>query len=512
MDISSELKSAPAVGLSSFLPPVLLYHLRYRPLEFLASLSDEHDLARLGWAGNPLYYAATPELVSQLLLDPRRFVKGSLLKKLEIIIGKGLITLNGEPWKDARRRVQKVFHREALLRQHETIVRHTQTMIDRLKASPRQANLDRVMNELTFTIALELFLGADTDMVEDMHGLQEAIDTLNAYAKWRTWSFIPAEWKTRRNEEFRAAMRLLDNVVEKVLHKQLHDSASQRAGSVDVLSQLVGAGFEGQALRDHVMTMMIAGHETTGTTLSFLWAHVARRADVQEKLFEEAQSSGNGAVDMERLTYTEAVWKETLRLYPAVPILDRTAVEETQLGSYRIPRGTNILWSPFILQRSAKYWPHRKDPNEFNPAAFLSDPAPLPGTYIPFGIGPRMCMGKALADLEALTIISMFVKAFQIESLENGPVGMRTLVTLRPAGGVPVKITPRRHPEAAARCPYHQGAMSLNQSILPPIEATSPVSSNPPLLPADLIGLGSVSSSTAAYPSACPMSALWSQQ
>ncbi len=443
MDSTTPFKTAPTAGLPSFFPPLLLYHLRYRPLEYLASISDDQEMSRLGWAGSPHYYAATPELVSQLLLDPRRFEKGALLKKLEIIIGKGLITLNGEVWKDARRRVQKVFHREALMRQHETIVRHTQNMIERLKASPGSINLDRVMNELTFNIALELFVGADADTVDDMERLQEAIDNLNAYAKWRTWSFIPSEWKTRRNERFREAMKLLDDVVDKVLQMRLTGSAAQRADRVDVLSQLLEAGFEGPALRDHVMTMLIAGHETTGTTLSFLWAHVAGRPDVQETLYQETRSMGSQAVDLERLPYTEAVWRETLRLYPAVPILDRMAVEDTQLAGYRIPAGANILWSPFILQRSAKYWPHRNDPNQFDPSAFLNDPPPLPGTYIPFGIGPRMCMGKALADMEALTIISMFMRAFQIESLERGDVAMQTLVTLRPAGGVPAKLTPR---------------------------------------------------------------------
>ena len=438
-----EFQKAPTVGLPSALPPVLLYHLRYRPLEFLASVSDGNEVAKLGWAGNPLYYAVTPEVVSELLFDPRRFVKGSLLKKLEIIIGKGLITLNGNEWKDARRRVQKVFHRDALAHQQHIIVRHTRAMIERLHDAAGPVNLDRVMNELTFNIALEMFLGADAEMVDDMDGLQEAIDTLNAYAKWRTWAFIPPHWKTRRNEEFRDAMRLLDAVVEKALAKRLQGTDAERAARMDVLSQLLDAGFEGRPLRDHVMTMLIAGHETTGTTLSFLWAHVARRPDVQQALFEEARALSPGAVELDKLPLTEAVWKETLRLYPAVPVLDRLAVEETQLGGYRIPAGANILWSPYVLQRWSKYWPHRDDPNAFEPKHFLEDPPPEAGTYLPFGVGPRKCLGQALADREALSIVSLLVRAFEIESAESGEVAMRTLVTLRPQGGVPVHLTPR---------------------------------------------------------------------
>lgn len=484
-----DLTRAPNAGLPSFVPPVLLYHLRYRPLEFLASVSDDCDALRLGWAGNPLYYAATPELVTELLFDPRRFVKGSLLKKLEIIIGKGLITLNGDAWKDARRRVQKVFHRDALARQHDVIIRHTERMIQRLHSAQGPVNLDRVMNELTFTIALELFVGADADTVDDMDGLQEAIDTLNAYAKWRTWSFIPPHWKTRRNQQFREAMKLLDDVVEKVLRNRMQATAAQRATRVDVLSQLLEAGFEGQPLRDHVMTMLIAGHETTGTTLSFLWAHVARRPDVQEALYREAAAQPPGTVNLQNLPYTEAVWKEILRLYPAVPILDRMAVEETQLGEYRVPAGANILWSPFILQRSKKYWPHRSDPNQFEPAGFLEHPAPLPGTYIPFGTGPRMCMGKALADMEALTVVSLLMRAFSMENMQSGDVQMRTLVTLRPQGGVPVRLTPRPQKNAGG-CPFHNAD---------PQQAAEP---RPDAAAAPVAAAG------VEIPSACPMSRL----
>lgn len=472
-------RAAPGAGLSSMFPPMLLYQLRYHPLEFLARVSDRGDAVRLGWAGSPLYYAATPELVGELLLDPRRFVKGSLLKKLEIIIGKGLITLNGDAWKDARRRVQKVFRRDALARQHATIIDHTQAMIERLQQCATPVNFDRVMNELTFTIALELFLGADADTVDDMDGLQEAIDTLNAYAKWRTWSFIPAHWKTRRNEQFRDAMGLLDDVVTKVLERRMRGTAGERAARVDVLSQLLDAGFEGRPLRDHVMTMLIAGHETTGTTLSFLWAHVARRPEVQEALYQEASSWGD-QIDLSNMPYTEAVWKETLRLYPAVPILDRLAVEETQLGGYRIPAGANILWSPYVLQRSKKYWPHRRDPNGFDPAAFLNDPPPMPGTYIPFGTGPRMCMGKALADMEALTIVSMFSRAFRLESTQTGDVAMRTLVTLRPEGGVPVRLT-RRLPSSGSGCPMHVATTPSTAASFPNVDLSTAAAAGCPM-------------------------------
>jgi cytochrome P450 len=148
-------------------------------------------------------------------------------------------------------------------------------------------------------------------------------------------------------------------------------------------------------------------------------------------------------VDVESLPLAEAAWRETLRLYPSVPVLDRFAVDESEIGGYRIPKGANVLWSPFVMHRQARYWPGRRDLDAFDPQAFLDCPAPEPGAYIPFGEGPRMCIGKSLADMEALTIISLFVRAFRVEPVDSSPVRMRTLVTLRPYHGVPVRLTAR---------------------------------------------------------------------
>jgi cytochrome P450 len=432
--------------LTRFCPPALVYQLRTRPLEFLTSVAEKHELAHLGWAGSPVYFVTTPELVKEVLLNTQQFVKGIILKKLEVIIGKGLITLNGEAWRDARRRLQAVFHRNLLRVQQEIVVRHTTQMIDRLREQPQQApvNLDRVMNELAFNIALELFVGASYDMVEDHGQLQWAIDNLNAYAKWRTWSFTSEHRNTRRNRDFRKALGVLEGIVEKVVEARRHESAGGRDARCDVLTLMLNAGFQGEQLRDHIMTMLIAGHETTGTALSFLWAHVARSQAVQNALYEESRGLPAGEVDWEGVPFTEAVWKETLRLYPSVPILDRLATEPVRLGEYTIPAGANVLWSPYVMHRSPRWWPQRRDPNAFDPWAFLNDPQPEPGAYIPFGEGPRMCLGKSLADMEALTIVSLFVRAFAITPVQDEPVRVQTLVTLRPKGGVAVRLSPRR--------------------------------------------------------------------
>jgi cytochrome P450 len=282
-----------------------------------------------------------------------------------------------------------------------------------------------------------------------MEELQWAIDTLNAYARWLVWAVTPPSWNTRRNREFRKAIGLLDAIVERIIDERSREHGGDADERCDVLSLLQAAGFEGKALRDHVMTMLIAGHETTGTALSFLWAHLARAPEFQEVLVLESIEQAPEEVDVDTLPLTEAAWRETLRLYPSVPVLDRFAVEDTEIGGYLIPKGANVLWSPFVMHRMERYWPGRCDLDAFDPQAFLNCPDPVPGAYIPFGEGPRMCIGKSLADVEALTIISLFVRAFRVEPVDDSPVRMRTLVTLRPFDGVPVHLTPRVRPAIA---------------------------------------------------------------
>jgi cytochrome P450 len=452
---ATSVQAPPSLGRLQRLPPVLVYQMRCRPLAFLSRVAEQHAIAYLGRVKDPLYFISDPELVKALLLDTRHFVKGDLFRKLELIIGRGLITSNGDEWRDARRRLQPIFGRGVLPGQQAIVIRHTLTTIERLRSAARHGavNLDRAMNELTFRIALELFVGAGDDAVQNMEELQWAIDTLNAYARWLIWAVTPPSWNTRRNREFRKAIGLLDSLVERIINERSTEHGAKNEERCDVLSLLRSAGFEGKALRDHVMTMLIAGHETTGTALSFLWAHLARAPEFQDSLEQESRAQAPQEVDVdgEALPLAEAAWREILRLYPSVPVLDRFAVEDSEIGGYRIPKGANVLWSPFVMHRSARYWPGRHDLDAFDPQAFLDCPAPEAGAYIPFGEGPRMCIGKSLADMEALTIISLFVRAFRVEPVDNSPVRMRTLVTLRPYDGVPVRLTARVRPANASQ-------------------------------------------------------------
>jgi cytochrome P450 len=425
----------PALKRTSYCPPLLLYNMMYRPLEFLGEVGGQYDIVRLGWLGVPFYLVTSPDLVKQMLSDTKRFEKGSLFKKLEIVLGKGLVTLDGKDWIEARRRISQAFARGLMADQQEIVIRHTLAMIDRLKANQDAVNLDTLLSELMMRVAMELLFGTTSDDV-DLDEFHEAVDVCNDYARYRIWSLVPEKWNTPRRRRFVKALATLESVVSRVIEVRRHDA--ERSHRSDVLSLLLEAGFDGVELRDHVMTMLMAGHETTAGSVTFLFGLLAQHPDVQDDLYDEVKELPPGSVPLSQLPHTEAAWREALRLYPSVPMLDRQAVTDVQLGEYRIEAGANLIWSPYVMHR--KYFSHA---GAFSPSRFLPGAAVEPGTYIPFGEGPRMCIGKWLADMEGLTITALVSREFQIEPAERGALRVRPMITLRPEQGFVVRFRPR---------------------------------------------------------------------
>lgn len=452
--LSAGLKKPPAVLRTSLCPPLLLYKMMYRPLEFLTEVGCQYDLVRLGWLGVPFYLVTGTELVKQMLSDTKRFQKGSIFKKLEIVLGKGLVTLDGQEWIEARRRINQAFARGLMSDQQAIVIRHTLEMIDRLQTSRPSAavDLDSLLNELMMRVAMELLFGASSDDV-DLEEFHQAVDVCNDYARYRVWALAPEKWNTARRRRFVQALATLESVVSRVIERRRRDTQAERSRRCDVLSLLLDAGFDGVELRDHVMTMLMAGHETTAGSVTFLLGLLARHPEVQDDLFDEVRELPPATVPLSGLPLTEAVWRETLRLYPSVPMLDRQAITGVQLGEYRIEAGANLLWSPYVMHR--KYF---SDAAAFSPSRFLPGSATAAGSYIPYGGGPRMCIGKSLADMEGLTITALLMRELRLEPAEAGPLCVRPMITLRPVKGFVVRFRPRARLATAAGAAAARGA------------------------------------------------------
>lgn len=438
------LVKPPALARARLCPPLFLYDMMFRPLDFLTEVGQRYDLVRLGWLGAPFYLVSEPNLIRQMLADPKRFFKGSMFKKLQMVLGKGLVTLDGQAWIDARRRVQQAFRPGLLGEQQQIVIRHTREMVDRLRHEPAETiDLDAVTTELMLRVALELLFGAAPDTI-DLAEARHAVDVCNAYARYRIWSVVPESWKTPRKRRFLEALAFLESAVNRVIEQRRHETKAQRTRRCDVLSLLFEAGFEGVELRDHVMTMFVAGHETTAGSVAFLLALLARHPEVQERVHLEATGLAEGTVSLGSVPWTEAVWKEAVRLYPSVPMLDRMATENARLGDYSIPKGANLIWSPYVLHRK-----YVADPEQFNPRRFFDGAQPPPGTYLPFGEGPRMCIGKSLADMEGVTLTALLCRAFRFEPASGESMTIRPMITLRPGEGFLVRLREREPPRPA---------------------------------------------------------------
>lgn len=432
------LKKPPALTRTNLCPPLLLYNMMYRPLDFLEEAAQEDDLVRLGWLGVPFYLVTGTELVKQMLSDTKRYQKGSLFKKLEIVLGKGLVTLDGKEWIEGRRRVNQAFARALMSDQQEVVIRHTLELIVRLKTNlSTRYDLDLLMSELMVKVAMELLFGATSDDV-DIHEFHDAVHVCNDYARYRIWSLVPQTWNTARRRRFLKALATLDGVVARVIDRRRHDTQAELSHRSDVLSLLLNAGFEGRELRDHVMTMLMAGHETTAGSVTFLLGLLARHPRAQNDLYDEVRNLPPGEVPLGQVPLTEATWRETLRLYPSVPMLDRQAISDVRLGPYKIGAGANLIWSPYVMHR--KYFTGAE---AFLPSRFLPGATVPPGAYIPFGEGPRMCIGKSLADMEGITITALLAREFTLEAAEPAPLRVRPMITLRPESGFVVRFRGR---------------------------------------------------------------------
>src|SRR5581483_8015339 len=176
---------------------------------------------------------------------------------------------------------------------------------------------------LMMRVALELVAGASFDDV-DLDEFHEAVDICNDYARYRIWSLVPEKWNTARRRRFVKALATLESVVSRVIEVRKRDT--ERARRSDVLSLLLEAGLDGVELRDHTMTMLMAGHETTAGSITFLLGLLARHPEIQDDLYDEVRNLARGSVPLADVPLTEAVWRETLRLYPSIPMLDRQAM------------------------------------------------------------------------------------------------------------------------------------------------------------------------------------------
>jgi cytochrome P450 len=374
---------------------------------------------------------------------------------LSLVTGAGLLTSEGEPWRRHRRIMQPAFHHGGL----DQIAEPTLRSAERLRRAWRDVPAGQPVDVDAALMRATLELIGCTLFADDLAGpgervvaaVDEALHVVLARARSPFANGPLGRLPSPSRRRLRRSVAILDQVGGEVVRRRRALGIGPEDG--DLLAVLLRAGTDGQLtdveIRDELVTLVIAGHETVASSLTWTLHLLAGDAQMQDRLQAELDAVLAGRApdwsDLPALVYTRAVLDESLRLYPPAWLITRRALEEDEVDGVAVPAGTLILISPWLLHRSSKLW---ADPLHFDPTRFLEpDSARRRAGYLPFGAGPRLCIGREFALVEATLLLAALLRDQSVRR----PPGSSTprvdaLVTLRPRGGLPLLIVPRTKP------------------------------------------------------------------
>jgi cytochrome P450 len=437
-----------------------LGRLRAAPLAFVTALARDYgDLAfaRLGWFR--AYFVNRPALVREVLVTKVKCFQKLRRQRdaLRGIEGNGLVVAEGDSWRRHRPLVQPAFHARYFERYAGLIVEHARRRRDRWTPG---ATLDLAgeMNQLALEIIARLVFGVDWS--DRAAGLRAAVEVfrermqreVSSLVRLPDWLPLPGKLRQRR------AVRAVDGLIRELIRER-------RASGIvrdDMLALLLatppagaGAPLTDREARDEAATLLVAGHDTTAAALTWLWYALARNPGAAQQVCAEVDATLGGRAatyaDLPRLRYTEAAVKESLRLYPPSAFLfTRQAMEDVELGGYRLRPGSWVVISPYVIHRDPR---HFRDPETFDPDRFaLGRAEEIPAyAYLPFGGGPRVCIGSALATMEMVLVAATVLQRFRVEfAADQGEVEPEVAVVLRPRGGLRMRLAARESAAAGA--------------------------------------------------------------
>ncbi len=417
---------------------LFLWQMMIDPLETLTRLAEENgDIVHVRFRKQDIYLLNHPDFIEQVLVKQSdKFVKGRSLQRAKVILGDGLLTSEGGQHLAQCRTLQPSFQRSHIEQYLPLMVMSTQKRLSHWQDGQR-LNLSDEMMRLTLDIALWSFFrnspeGAAERVSKAMRTLIRLFPMTMLPLPDSTGKLFPRFKQTRDN---------LALVTEALI---AHPSWPQAQNAlIHLLKQYDAARFAEEQIRAHVLTFLLAGHGTTALLLAWAVDMFAHHASVQNKLQAEVDSVLGGHAlangDLEKLTYTRAVIQETLRLRPPAWTIGRQSLIDCEIGGYTIPAGSTVLFSPWVMQRDARYF---EEPESFHPERWLASAALPRFAYFPFGGGSRVCIGEHFAITEAVTVLVMLAKDWNFQSIQP-PAKTKPSVTLRPRKGIAVKIEKR---------------------------------------------------------------------
>jgi cytochrome P450 len=426
---------------------------RAGPLEFLSRCAREYgDFVPLRIGVKRILLVSHPTAIEEVLVTKSRdFVKHFGLKQTKTLLGNGLLNSEGDFWLRQRRLVQPAFHRERIRQYGREMIEYTRRMLAGWKDGDER---DLVVEMMALTLKIATKTLFDEEETGDADVIREQLGKSIRLFNERFTSFLrlPLGWPTPNNLRMRIVTRRLNGIIYKYIERRRREGLGDRH---DLLSLLLhardeagdGRGMTDAQLRDEVMTLFLAGQETTALALSWTWYLLAEHPCVEESLVSEVRRELSDRPltvdDVPRLKYAEAVINESMRLHPPAYVLGREAIRDTAVGGHAVPKGWTVFMAQSVAHRDPRWW---HEPEKFRPERWLDGSLrDLPKfAFFPFGGGPRMCVGNTFAMMETIIGLAEVVRRFHFERTETAPLEPVPSITVRPSRPLTVVLHERR--------------------------------------------------------------------
>lgn len=426
---------------------------RSDPLGLLERLAPYGDVVTTDVPGSAAYLLNHPDLVRDVLVTGHRsFHKGPTIQAAKMLLGESLLTSEDETHLRRRRLIQPMFHHERIATYAASMVRFAERAAERWR-DREQVDIQAEMSALTLAVVGDTLFGTDVDERRSATVRRALTDTLGMFDRvysplFRLLVRLPSPTMRR--------YRRVESDLNRVIAEMIAERRAAGASGGDLLSLLLRAredetGMTDEQVRDEALTLFLAGHETTAIALTWTWWLLSRHPEAEGRLHAELDGVIADRVpsvgDLPNLPYTQAVISESIRLRPPVWAIGRTAVAGHRANGYAIDQGSIVVVSPWLLHHDPRWWP---EPEAFRPERWLDDDPGRPRyAFIPFGGGPRVCIGEPFARLEAAMLLASIARRWRFASPTDREPNLQAVITLRPRGGLPMVALRRRTPDGA---------------------------------------------------------------
>lgn len=415
---------------------------RSDPLGLLERLAAYGDVVTIDVPGSAAYLLNHPDLVRDVLVTGHRsFHKGPTIQAAKMLLGESLLTSEDETHLRRRRLIQPMFHHERIATYAASMVQFAERAAERW-GDGEQVDIQAEMSALTLGVVGDTLFGTDVDERRSATVRRALTDTLGMFDRvysplFRLLVRLPSPTMRRYHR--------VESDLNRVIAEMIAERRAVGASADDLLSLLLraredGAGMTDEQVRDEALTLFLAGHETTAIALTWTWWLLSRNPESEGRLHAELDGvlpdRPPSVGDLPNLPYTQAVISESIRLRPPAWALGRTAVAGHRANGYVIDQGSIVVVSPWLLHHDPRWWP---EPEAFRPERWLVDDPERPRyAFVPFGGGPRVCIGEPFARLEAAMLLASIARRWRFTTLSEREPDLQAVITLRPRGGLPM--------------------------------------------------------------------------